>query len=167
VQDTNNVHGVVLQGVINPNCFKSSNWPRAKILNPRIVGGISRAHMRILTQGLNGALDGIAETNGDLGSIRREEVIPELTYDVVAGGLSILNLHERWPVLCSASNASVRLPTERQNSSSASCFEASPSASKVSSSSGVPVKPGTVRCSTAVSVKAASTLPQRTCKHRG
>ena len=38
--------------------------------------------MRILAQGLNGASDGFAETNGDLGSIRREEVIPELTHDV-------------------------------------------------------------------------------------
>ena len=73
--------------------------------------------------------------------------IPELTYDVVAGGLSIQNLHERRQVLCSARSASVRLLTELQNSSSVSCFEASPSASRVSSSSGVPAKPGTVRCS--------------------
>jgi hypothetical protein len=43
--------------------------------------------------------DGFTETNGDLGSIRREEVIPELTYDVVAGGLSIQSLHERRLVL--------------------------------------------------------------------
>jgi hypothetical protein len=42
--------------------------------------------------------------------------------------------------LCSAIIASVRLPTEPQNSSSASCFDARPSASKVSSSSCVPAK---------------------------
>src|SRR6516164_4881780 len=95
------------------------------------------------------------EANGDLGSIRSNEVITELTYDVVAGGLSIQNLHERGPVLCSARSASVCLPTELQNSSSVSCLDASPSASKVSSSSTVPAKPGTMRCSTAV--KAAST----------
>ena len=52
------------------------------------------------------------ETDGDLGSIHGEEVITELTHDVVAGGLSIQNLHERWPVLCSARSASVRLLTE-------------------------------------------------------
>src|ERR1700756_350286 len=79
----------------------------------------------------------------------------EMMYDVVAGGLSIQNLHERGLALCSAKNASVCFVTELQNSSSVSCSEASPSASRVSSSSGVPVKPGTVRCSTAV--KAAST----------
>src|ERR1700732_2978486 len=83
------------------------------------------------------------------------EVIAELTYDVAAGGLSIQNLHERGLVLCSAKSAPVRLLTELQKSSSESCFEASPSASRLSSSSGVPAKPGTVRCSTAV--KAAST----------
>ncbi len=38
----------------------------------------------------------------NLGSIRSKEVITELTYDVVAGGLSIENLHEPWPVLWSA-----------------------------------------------------------------
>jgi len=103
----------------------------------------------------NGASDGFTETNGDLWSIRRKEVIPELTYDVVAGGLSIQNLHERGPVLCSASRTSVCVLTNLQNSSSVSCFEARPSASSVSSSSGVPAKPGTVRCSTGV--KAAST----------
>src|SRR5437588_1471206 len=81
--------------------------------------------------------------------------VAELTYDVVAGGLLIQNLYERGPVLCSARSASVCLLTELQNSSSVSCFDASPSAGKVSSSSGVPAKPGTVRCSTAV--KAAST----------
>jgi len=70
------------------------------------------------------------------------EVIPELTYDVVAGGLSIQNLHERGLALCSAKSASVCFVTELQNSSSVSCSEASPSASRVSSSSGVPVKPG-------------------------
>src|SRR6267143_6824895 len=90
-----------------------------------------------------------------LGCFCSKEVIAELTNDIVAGGLSIQNLHERGLVLCSATSASVRLPTELQNSSSVSCFEASPSASRVSSSSGVPAKPGTVRCSTAV--KAAST----------
>src|SRR5215472_18872194 len=98
---------------------------------------------------------GFPETNGDLGGICGEEVIAELAYDVVAGSLLIQYLHERGPVLCSARSASVCLLTETQNSSSVSCFDASPSASNVSSSSGVPAKPGTVRCSTAV--KAAST----------
>src|SRR5260370_42110063 len=84
-----------------------------------------------------------------------KEVITELTYEVIVGGLSIQNLHERGPVLGSARSASVPLLTEFQNSSSVSCFEASPSASNVSSSSGVPAKPGKVRGSTAIN--AAST----------
>jgi hypothetical protein len=36
---------------------------------------------------------------GDLGSLCSKEVIAELTYDVVAGGLSIQNLRERGLVL--------------------------------------------------------------------
>src|ERR1700756_5667943 len=106
-------------------------------------------------QGTHFSSDSFPEAKGDLGSFCSKEVIAELTNDVVAGGLSIQNLHERRPVLCSARSASVRLLTELQNSSSVSCFEASPSASRASSSSVVPAKPGTVRCSTAV--KAAST----------
>ena len=54
------------------------------------------------------------------------------------------------PSCCSATSASARLPTELQNSSSVSSFETSPSAGNVSSSSGVPAKPGTMRYSTAV-----------------
>src|SRR5689334_21542575 len=111
--------------------------------------------MRILAQGLNGAPDGFPEAKGDLGCFCSKEVIAELTNDVVAGDLTLQKLNERRTVLCSARSASVRLLTELQNSSSVSCFEASPSASRVSSSSGVPAKLGTVRCSTAV--KAAST----------
>ena len=94
-----------------------------------------------------------SKSNGDLGSIRSK--VAELTYDVAAGGLLIRNLYERGPVLCLGKSASVCLLTELKNSSSVCCFDASPSASKLSSSSGVPAKPGTVRCSTAV--KAAST----------
>src|SRR5690242_12148293 len=87
------------------------------------------------------------DSNRDLRGLCSKEVLAELAYDVVAGGLSIQNLHGRGPALCSASSASVCFVTELQNSSSVSCFEASPSASSVSSSSGVPAKPGTVRCS--------------------
>ncbi len=104
---------------------------------------------------MNGAPDGIPEANGELRKIYGNEIIAKLPHDIIAGRLPIQNLHERGPVLCSASIASVCLPTELQNSSSASCFDASPSASKVSSSCCVPANPGTVSCSTAV--KAAST----------
>jgi hypothetical protein len=38
------VDGVYLQSVINPNRFKPSDWPGAKILKSRIAGGISRTH---------------------------------------------------------------------------------------------------------------------------
>ncbi len=48
MQDTNNVHAVFLQRVINSNRFESSDRPITKILNSRVAGGISRTHMRIL-----------------------------------------------------------------------------------------------------------------------
>ena len=95
------------------------------------------------------------EANRDLRKICGNEIIAKLPQHIIAGRLPIQNLHERGPVLCSASIASVCLPTELQNSSSAGCFDARPSASKVSSSCCVPANPGTVSCSTAV--KAAST----------
>jgi hypothetical protein len=46
--------------------------------------------------------DIVRSLHPDLGSIRSKEVITELTYDVVAGGLWIENLHECGPVSCSA-----------------------------------------------------------------
>lgn len=77
-----------------------------------------------------------------------------MSNEIITGSLPVRDFHGRRPVLCSATMPPVCRFTEFQNSSSPSCFDASPSASKVSNSSWVPAKPGTVRCSTAV--KAAS-----------
>jgi len=56
---------------------------------------------------VNGAPDGIPEANGDLRKIYGNEIIAKLPHDIIAGRLPIQNLHERGPVLCSASIASV------------------------------------------------------------
>ena len=52
---------------------------------------------------MNGAPDGIPEANGDLRKIYGNEIIAKLPHDIIAGRLPIQNLHERGPVLCSAS----------------------------------------------------------------
>jgi len=94
-------------------------------------------------QGLNCAPNGITEANRDLWKIQRSQIITKLSHYIVAGRLPIRNLHELWrSLLWAASRASVCWFTEPQNSSSVISFDASPSASRVSSSSGVPEKPG-------------------------
>jgi hypothetical protein len=47
VEDAKNVYAVLLQNVINANGFKSSDRPRAEILESRIVGRVSRADSRV------------------------------------------------------------------------------------------------------------------------
>ena len=155
VQNPNDVDDVFVQQVINPDGFKSSNRPLAEILKLRIARKIARTHKGMFASGLNGVPDSLPETNGNFRKIPGKEIMAKLPNEVVAGSLPIRNLHEWGAVLCSANMASVCLLTEPQNSSSVSIFDASPSASKMSSSSCVPAKPGTVRCSTAL--KAAST----------
>jgi len=82
-------------------------------------------------------------------------------------GLSIQNLpRTRAGLMFQPGSASVSLLTELQNSSSVSCFEASLQRAAVSSSSGAPAKPGTVRCSMAVKA-ALDNLLRRICRHRG
>ena len=52
---------------------------------------------------------GVPSNHRAKGDREHRQVIAERTYGVVAGGLSIQNLHERGPVLCSARSASVCL----------------------------------------------------------
>jgi len=54
-----------------------------------------------------------------------------LAHHIIAGGLVARNSHEHWPVLCSASMASVPASTECQNSSSEGRSDARPAAHKV------------------------------------
>jgi hypothetical protein len=82
------------------------------------------------------------EAQGNLGEILVNKVIAKLTNDIVARGLPIEELHERWPDLCCVNKALVCWLTEFQNSFSATSPDANPSASKASSSSGVPANPG-------------------------
>jgi len=155
VQNPDNLENLFVRDVINSDHFKSNNRPRAQILQLRVTGKIAGSHKRILAQSLNSPMHCIPKANSDFRNVYNGEVLPKLSDKVITGSLSVRNLHGRRPVLCSASMASVCRLTEPQNSSSPSCSDASPSASNVSNSSCVPVKPGTVRCSTAV--KAAST----------
>src|SRR5882762_1010696 len=116
---------------------------------------VSWTDERALSQEVDSALDGCAKPDGYFWKIFCKQIIAELAGNVIGGCLPKENLHRRWPALCSANMLSVRWLTDLQNSVSVSPLDASPSASKASSSSGVPANPGTVRCSTAAT--AAST----------
>ena len=127
--------------VINPDGLKSRNRPRAKILKLMVRGTIAGTDHGMLLQRLNSLPDSGSEANRHVGKIQANEIIAKLAHHIVAEPLARYdNLHERWPDLCSASKASVCAFTEPQNSSSASSFDARPSASRASSSSRCPRK---------------------------
>jgi hypothetical protein len=155
MENANHVDCVAIRKIVNPNGLKPCDRPGSQILQFGLAEPATRTDQRMLAQPLDGMPHGAAKTNSNLGKILFDEVIAKLANDVVARGLPIKNLHEREPDLCSARRASVRRFTELQNSASGSSWDANPSESSESSSSGVPANPGSVRCSTAA--KAAST----------
>ena len=86
MQNPNDVDGVFVQKVINPDGLKSRNRPRAKSLKLGVAGTIARTDKGVPPQRLNSALNSLSEANGHVGKIQGEEVVAKLTHQIVAGG---------------------------------------------------------------------------------
>jgi hypothetical protein len=89
MQDANDTEGVVLQKVVNADGLKSPNRPGAQILKPGVLQLVLRTHEGMLAQRLNGTPDSFPKTNGNLGEMQRNEVIPKVPYQIVAGAFPI------------------------------------------------------------------------------
>jgi hypothetical protein len=84
-------------------------WQEKYGSDPSVIGSLFNLNDKPFTVRLDLKRAGVPSNHRAKGDREHRQVIAERTYGVVAGGLSIQNLHERGPVLCSARSASVCL----------------------------------------------------------